>query len=471
MTEPTPKVKNGTPWILLFSISVLRVGVMSILNYPALFEGLLIKDFNITTLEVSYLYTAMAIPNIFCNIFGSILAQKIGLGFSSILFTLLPFTSIVITFVGYYHNKFTLLIIGRVIFGFAFENILVLQAMAAEKYFNSGKITVILALNRTISNLVQSITAFYQPVILSKTRSFHACLLTYGLISLISFTGAVILTLRELKDNASKEEEKENEEVKEVAKFGFRDIFKIRPLGWMMVIAGGLYYQGYMQFIYFANDFLHHRLTLNPEESKKIVASLPFQNMILIPMFSFVIWKMGKKSIFLLIGSIFLFFGYFYMSLLPKKSEFSHAIIAATLLNMFWCFMTPSLWPGLIINMPKQGTGFMMGMSFSIQNILSAVISPFFGALNKPRDYDAYQRSLKYLFFFSIFLVLYSVLIIIVDFSTGKILFLSETSEKVQEMKDKFTKDFENSEKKSLNIEIGENFDSESVSSTENHLL
>lgn len=429
----------------LLSISVIRVGVYTLLNFPALFEGILIKEFRVSTLEISYLYSMMAFPNIFCNLLGSILINFIGLGLSSIIFTTLPFLSMIMTYWGYLDKNFSYLVIGRFVYGFGFENTLIVQAVAAEKYFSGGNLTAILALNRTMSNLAAAFASFYQPVVFVKARSLDMNLLIYGLIAFVSVGGAIYLAFREVSDERDERRNRleGKKESRKLRRFRLSDFKKISGLSWIMFVGGALFIQGYMQFSYFANDFFIHRTGLSLLESKSVMSVNPILSMFLIPIFSIMVWKFGKKGIFVLLGTFLLCIGYAYMLFLPEKAELYQCYIAITIVSLYWCVYCSAFWSSFIITLPEQATGVMIGLSLSVQNVFSTTVSPLFGKINEDRDPSSYQKSLKYLFGFSIFLFLFCLLMVYVDLKGGKQIHMCEGDMEVKQNRKKMTRDFE----------------------------
>lgn len=437
----TPK-QNNSSFLTLLSISLIRIGTFTLLNFPALFEGVLIKEFNVTTLDISYLYSVMAIPNIFCNLAGSLIINSIGLGIPAILFTSMPFIFTIFSYMGYVNKNFNYLIVGRLFYGFGFDNTMLVQTVAAEKYFAGGNLTAILAMNRTMSNFAAFFMVYFQPILFIETRSLDLSLFVYGLIAFMSVLGAIYLAFREVM-----KERKKNgifiEEKKNLRKFKFKDFKRISGLSWLIFFAGAVFVQGFNQFNYFGVDFFSQRTGLTLLEARSVMTITPIMSMILIPIFSVWVWKYGRKGMVLLLGTTLLCLGYGYMLTLPDKAEMYQAYIGMIVISLYWCVYCSVFWSSFIITLPEQATGIMVGLSFSLQNLVSTVMSPIFGMVNEGRDPASYQVSMWIMFGFSLFLLVFCVLIVYFDFKTGKQIHYCERDKIVKKRRETMTDQFE----------------------------
>lgn len=440
--------------LTLLSITTLRVGVATFRDFPQLFEDILIKTFDVGTVEVSYLYTAMAIPNTFCGFLGSFLMSKIGLGFASIFFALLPFGGVVASFIGLASKKFEYFIFGRILLGLGFENTLIAQTVAAETFFSKGYLTVILALNRCVSNIAASLIAYFTPLIFFNLRSLEPVLFAYGLAGFLSVFAGLFLTFRELrskrnqprketKDILEEQQEQQEQEDKKLRRFKLRDFGQISALSWALFIGGACYLQGYFQFLYFGTDFLEHRLGIPFLKSKDIMSVVPIQNFVMIPVFALLAWRFGRKGLMMLVSSVILCAAYGYALTLPEKATETQGYIFVCGVCLFWNMLISIIWSSFIITIPEQAVGVMLGLVFSLQNIITAVFPPIFGYVNKERNYSSYQMSLWILLGYAVFLVLLSITIVLLDFKNGGLINMREGDEKVKRMRQKMNDDFE----------------------------
>lgn len=426
----------------LVNVTILWVSGYSFYHFPQLFEAMIIEKFKVTTVDVSYLYSVSFFPNIFSNILAGILIDRFGLGISNLLFVALEFYGVLLVYIGFYLNNFDYVITGRLIFGAGFETTFLAQTVAAEKYFPAKYLTLIYSLNRSVSYLFGSLSNYLQPLVLYKYRSMEPVLLIYGLINIISFSGALYIAFQELLLKKNKQENQSGKEP-ELRKFGFRDFKLISSRTWILVVTLTFDAQAFQQFLFFASDFMMKRLNLEYLQVKNVLSTLPLNNMILIPIFSVILGNYGKKSLGLLIAGLMLASTYFFMINLSQHPPLWQAYLIIFGGCSFWSLYTSSVWSSVLISLPKQASAFMVGLCTSIQSVAYSTIPPIFGIINEERTSAAYQKSAWVLFFMAIGVCLLAILLIIVDFRNGKLLYLCEKDPKVELMREEMIREFE----------------------------
>jgi MFS family permease len=102
------------------------------------------------------------------------LVSKIGDKLSVLMFTLFIYIGVVISFLGLWTENYSLLVIGRVIFGLGGENLISAQMVCAEKWFKGKYLAVAMGLNMVFCYVGSLLNNFFTPFIESRTDNmFH----------------------------------------------------------------------------------------------------------------------------------------------------------------------------------------------------------------------------------------------------------------------------------------------------------
>ena len=125
----------------------------------------MLPRFNITAVEISYLYAIYSIPNfVFAPLF-SYLLNFSGLGLGSLLLNIILLCSCITLYLGCMWDNFALVVIGRALFGIGAESLIVAQASMAERWFTGQFLSLAIGLNNVINMSGSAIAAWLLPEI------------------------------------------------------------------------------------------------------------------------------------------------------------------------------------------------------------------------------------------------------------------------------------------------------------------
>jgi hypothetical protein len=179
-------------------------------------------------------------------------------------------------------------------------------------------------------------------------------------------------------------------------------------------------------------------------DAKNLVTLIPIVCIALIPIISTVIVFIGKKGICLLLASIIASVNFLYLQTLPAEPS-THVTVCILSVALFYSMYSTVIWSSMTLVVPQQGTSVALGIATTVQNVLMTILPLYFGSINESRTIKAYDKSLFSLTLLSVGGLLSSLLVILVDFRTGKRLHLPENHEKVLEAKSRATISFTNS--------------------------
>lgn len=171
---------------------------------------------------------------------------------------------------------------------------------------------------------------------------------------------------------------------RKLRKFETNDLKRISSNSWFLIVYFAITANAFYMFTTFATDLLVKRYGFSFEQSKNAVALLPVLNMVLIPLFSFILSKIGWKSIVMFSASIVCIVVYFWMSTINQNASDSILpYIGIFGVALFWCLQTSSMWSCLSISLPTQAVSVMIGIATVLQNLIGFVMPLVFGTIQK----------------------------------------------------------------------------------------
>lgn len=462
-------------FLLLFFMMFLNFSGWFSYDFPQLFEIQLLPKFNINALQLSYTYAMYSVPNFVFAPLISILLNYSGLGFGSILLNALIFSSGFLLYFGCKWENFTLVLISRALLGIGGESIIVAQAAIAERWFTGKFLSLAIGMNNVVSLSATALAAWLGPEIFVSKRDIQWVVFIITVVCFFCWllnVGCWLLEERLIKkekefEQALQEKILEKRRLSKgkgdgvsgsiipqlnntsslkgqsEAKFTFKHIGHLGKLFWMLTVVFAFLNMSYFQFTNFVTDLLMQRFRYPYLDAKNLVTLIPISTMILIPILSSIVVIVGKKGYALLISAIVATVVYWYMEIMPAESSFSVTICILGV-SFFFSLYNSVIWSSITLVVPQQGTSVALGLATTIQNILMTTLPLYFGNINESRTIEAYNRSLFSLRVLAFGGIFASLIVIIVDFRTGKRLHLPENHKEVLEAKSKATKKFIN---------------------------
>lgn len=454
--KPTTELKetnlkskiSKTSLILIFFTTVLMWGSGSFFyDFPQIFEPILIAEFKISTYDVSYLYTSIALASIAVMPMGGYVIAKIGLGLAALLFNFLIFIGTFVIYIGSSLNDFYYVFLGRLIFGIGCEPAFMCQNIAYEKWFSGRFLTIAYGLNRFFIYLFFVLDIYVQPKLFLKTRSLVTPIFIYGVVGALSCFTCIIYFLLEygnedkLEDFDHKGEKEESGKEKSHG-FNFKDLKKISKLSWVLISIICIMAQVNIQMTNFVTDMLVKRYGLAYEEAEKTNMLVYSTAMILIPLFSFFLGVKGKRGLFLILAGFVCLGTVIFMIFTPFGCERWKCYLAMLGIGLYWSMYTASVWTSLMLSLPKQAVSSVISLTLTLQNTVFAILPPIFAMINKERTEDSYQNSLVLLAGIAGLSLFLTIVAYRTDLTDGRVMEMPENSREALDRRKKITEEF-----------------------------
>jgi MFS family permease len=368
-------------WMVLVFLSLAMFG--SYYAYDALSpladvlkQQLAFSDWNIGFLQAIYSF-----PNIFTVLIGGIIIDRIGLRKSLMIFAVLSFVGPAITVAT---SHFSVMAAGRLIFGMGAESLNVAATTALARWFRGKDLSFALGLNLTASRL-GTFAALNSP---TWARWAYANWRDPFLIALAFSALCVVAALVYWILEAWAES---NYDLGKVStdKVVFADLWKFGTSYWLIVALCIVFYSAIFPFQTFAVEFFRDAHGTSREFGGFLSSTLTLFAMIATPLFGLLVDRVGKRALFMMLGSLLLIPVYLMLAYihsasyvtiyLPWLADWHFALVAHRLptillltmamMGVAFSLIPAVMWPSVayIVDQSKLGTAY--GLMTMIQNL------------------------------------------------------------------------------------------------------
>lgn len=335
-------------------------------------------DFSAT--KVLALYSAYSIAVIFFVVIGGVLVDILGVTKSAIIWSFLIAVGTFMVFT----QDYTVMFIGRILFGLACEAFYVVQNKIISKWFKKKLLATAFGVNLFITRL-GTVAAFgLIPWIADKTSTKIALLIVAG-TTIIGIITTIIYAILDRIGVENKYVDFEEAVDSDEEKVKISEIFLLPKAFWVISILCMVFYGAIFPFTSFSTDFFMEKFKLSNDVAGNISSLVALIAMIATPFFGYAIDRWGKRATMMIIGSA---------ALIPCHIAFGFTEINPRLLMIVLGFafslVPAALWPAVprIVKDKQLGTAY--GVIAMVQNIGLFLFPLAVGAI---RDkFGSYQR-------------------------------------------------------------------------------
>ncbi|MGA3243642.1 MAG: MFS transporter [Bacteroidota bacterium] len=366
MTEPNPFLAGGSSkpqpprlvrWIVLVFISLAMFGNYYIYDAISPLADVLVKQLHFTDSDIGLLQGIYSVPNIFMVLIGGFIIDRLGTKKSTFIFAVLCLLGAVITALS---DTLTVMAAGRLVFGLGAESLIVAVTTAIAKWFKGKELSFAFGINLTIARL-GSFAALNSPSwAASYYEHWRGPLLITIVFGVVCVIGALIYWILE-----SRAEEKYQIGVAgETDKVKWRDVFNFGTSYWYIVALCITFYSGIFPFQTFAVKFFIEAHGTSREMGGFLSSMLTAFAMVATPLFGLLVDRVGKRSLFMMFGSILLTPVYLIMA-------YTHIslFVPMAMMGVAFSLIPAIMWPSVsyLVDQSKLGTAY--GLMTLIQNI------------------------------------------------------------------------------------------------------
>ncbi len=361
-------------WVVLVLISLAMFGNYYIYDAISPLADVLVKQLGFTDSDIGLLQGIYSLPNIFMVLIGGFIIDRLGTKRSTFIFAALCLIGSVITALS---SQLFYMAAGRLVFGLGAESLIVAVTTAIAKWFKGKELSFAFGINLTIARL-GSFAALNSPSWASKYyEHWQGPLLISVVFGVVCVVGAVVYWILESKA----EKTYQIGEAGATDKVQFSDIFKFGKSYWYVVALCITFYSGIFPFQTFAVKFFIEAHGTSRELGGFLSSMLTLFAMVATPLFGLLVDKIGKRSLFMMFGSLLLVPVYL-MMVYTSVSLY----VPMAMMGIAFSLIPAIMWPSVsyLVEQSKLGTAY--GLMTLIQNIGLAGFNFLIGWAN---DYSA----------------------------------------------------------------------------------
>ncbi len=373
-----PPPPRAFRWLVLICISLAMFGNYYIYDAISPLADVLVTQLNFTDSDIGLLQAIYSVPNIFMVLIGGFIIDRLGTKKSTLIFAVLCLLGAAITV-----SSGTLLVMatGRLVFGLGAESLIVAVTTAIAKWFKGKELSFAFGINLTIARL-GSFAALNSPSWASTYyEHWQAALMISVVFGVVCVAGAVLYWI--LESNA--ENKYQISTAGATDKVNFSDIFKFGKSYWFIVALCITFYSAIFPFQTFAVKFFMEAHGTSRELGGFLSSMLTLFAMVATPLFGLMVDKIGKRSLFMMFGSILLVPVYLMMA-------YTHIslYVPMAMMGIAFSLIPAIMWPSVSYLVEEKKLGTAYGLMTLIQNIGLAGFNFLIGWAN---DFSAASAS------------------------------------------------------------------------------
>ena len=368
-TRPEPSTTYR--WLVLFFVSMTMFGNYYLYDSIAPVADLLKSQLGFSDQMIDRLYSFYSYAAVATLLIGGIIIDRVGTKKAITLFgSACAIAGLVTAISSDYH----VMLVGRFILGFGAESLIAAVTTALAKWFKGKEIGLAFGINLTIARLGSLGTDWSPRLAKSLYSNWHSPLWLASVIGGFCLLGAIVYWMLE----ANAERKYVVGEAGTTDKLVLKDLVAFDRSFWYVTGLCLTFYAAIFPFRAFAIKFFQDAFNMSRASAGKLNGILPLAAMIATPLFGLLIDKVGKRALFMAIGSLIIVPAY----LLMLPSLHMRPYVSVALIGISFSLIPAVMWPSVayIVDEKKLGTAYaLMGL---IQQLGVAAIFELIGPLN-----------------------------------------------------------------------------------------
>jgi len=348
-------------WLVCLLASFLVFGNDYCYDLPQALESEIQKKFSVDEVEYNLLYSVYSLPNIFLPFIGGYILDYFGIKVGILLYNTLIIAGQSLFTFGCYTDNYTLLIVGRSIFGTGAESLNVAQSMIVSMWFKGRELSLALGISLCICRLGSSLNSYLSPIFFNQYQNLGTVSLIgliFVVLSLLCGFGLIRIDSKHFK----------NAEYEASEKIQMKDIKKLPKNFWMLYVNAILCFMSFFSFLNISNKYIQKRFSLASTVAGGLIA-IPYSVAgLLTPILSTFVDRKGKKATLLILTCFILAANHYYLGELPNCFECKNIILPLIIFGVFFAFYTSLLIPCVSVIAEERIVGTAMGIVYSGQN-------------------------------------------------------------------------------------------------------
>ncbi len=366
-----PEPSAAYRWLVLFFISLTMFGNYYLYDSIAPVADLLKSQLGFSDQMIGRLYSMYSYSAFALLLVGGIIIDRVGTKKAVMMFGALCTVAGILTAVSPNPH---VMYVGRFILGFGAESLIAAVTTALAKWFKGKEIGLAFGVNLTIARL-GSLGTDYSPTLFGRWyNNWHDPLWIAAMIGGLCTGGAIVYWILEAKAERNFAIGKGGTTDKLVLK----DLLTFDTSFWYITGLCLTFYAAVFPFRAFAIKFFQEGYGMPRDEAGRLNGFLPLAAMIATPLFGLLIDKVGKRALFMAIGSLIIVPAYLLMMPSLRVTPY----VSMTLIGIAFSLIPAVMWPSVAYLVDESKLGTAYALMALIQQLGVAVIAEGMGWLN-----------------------------------------------------------------------------------------
>ena len=392
-------------WAVLVFVSLAQAGNYYIYDSINALERIFIDHLGFSATQFGWLNASYSVAAVATLLVGGIIIDRIGTKKSILFFAIICLLGAAITAA---KGSAPLMIAGRTVLGLGAESMIVAVTTALAKWFKGKELSFAFGINLTIARLA-SVAADNSPTWANRAfypngSSGEPSWQNPLLIAVGAGVFAVVCSLIYWMLESRAERAYELGKAGTTDKLEFRGIFRFDPSYWLVVGLCFTFYSAIFPFRTFAIDFFTNKIlsahggvqaaeairVLSLQQAGRLNSLLPLSAMIATPLFGLLVDRVGKRALFMMLGSLLLMPVYLMMAYSSTS-----LYIPVWMMGIAFSLIPAVMWPAVayIVDQSRLGTAYALmtliqQIGFFLLNLLIGKANDFSNAsLSNPGGY------------------------------------------------------------------------------------
>lgn len=384
---PRPQPSRAYRWTVLVFISMAMFGNYYLYDSLAPVADLLTRELGLSDAQYGFLFTIYSIAAVAVLLLGGVIIDRLGTKKSTFIFAVICTIAGVVTVAA---PSFATMASGRLLLGIGAEPLIVAITTALAKWFKGEELSFAFGINLMIARL-GSVAADNSPTWAGAFYgNWRDPLWLAAAIGGTCVAGAVLYWILE----ARAERNYAMGTAGETEKLVWSDLYRFDRSYWYVVGLCVVFYSVVFPFRAFAIKFFIEAHGLSREAGGALNSLLPLSAIVATPIFGLMVDKLGRRSLFMLAGSVVLLPLFLIVAYMPAGPGLTiplaggEILIPATLLivmsvlGIVFSLIPAVMWPSVayLVDLQKLGSAYA-AMTFC-QQIGMAAVPWLIGILN-----------------------------------------------------------------------------------------
>jgi MFS family permease len=371
-TRPPPP--TAYRWVVLVVISLAMFGNYYVYDAVSPIADLLKEQLGFSDRNIGLLNAIYSVPNVIMVLVGGIVIDRIGVKKATLLFGVLCFLGGAITAAT---GTLAVMAAGRLVFGIGAESLIVSVTTAIAKWFKGKELSFAFGVNLTIARL-GSFAALNSPTWAKPAfENWQWPLVISVAVGTFCIIGGVVYWILENRAN----DRYAMGQAGETEKVVFGDLFRLPGSYWYVVLLCVTFYSAVFPFQTFAVKFFIEGHGTTREFGGFLSSLITLFAMVFTPLFGLLVDRVGRRSLFMMFGSLLLVPVYLMMAYTTTS-----LLIPMGMMGIAFSLVPAVMWPSVAYLVDEKKLGTAYGLMTMIQNIGLAGFNFLIGWAN---DYSA----------------------------------------------------------------------------------